>query len=277
MARAMPVFTGNEFHSRRDPGLARIFLVHFNEEREEERRDRERNRRFDGIFAELRPIGYSLVRWALRYVRNVANLLGVLEKIKEDLWNFRSEWSDNRRVGSWAICYLGLQMWEGFSREVGVEWRAPAMEEFVREVVNKVEMSTWENAEKPVDAFSDWFEGWLARNTLKRSFTEEGYTTEKEEVKGEDKIWKRGKLELRDGITGRWVTNSILQEYQRERKGSDLPEISSLKRLAEGVSKVHGIPLDLLLDDEGRRVKKVRFGEETKRAVFIPMTGGLEE
>jgi hypothetical protein len=40
---------------------------------------------------------------------------------------------------------------------------------------------------------------------------------------------------------------------------------------------VHGIPLDLLLDDEGRRVKKVRFGEETKRAVFIPMTGGLEE
>lgn len=262
MARLSLFFTGNDIHAKKRETLKRFFIIHYDETRKKGEHYKKKSSEVEALYIDLKPIGFEITKYGLHYFKTKEKLYNTVMKYKEILQS-KVNFSDATKPWSWSVCYVGLLIWDKFCKEYDVDWHAPTIDEFAK-IINKVEISTWEGVEETVMAFRDWFDGWLSDRTYKG---EEGI----ESIKGDGKTWKYDNIEGDDGpIFGYWITNTILQDYNKNALHSGTLQISNLKKLAETISQVFNIEVKLIADlNSGKLVK---FGMVRKRATFIPLS-----
>lgn len=257
LSRAAFVFTGNKFPLKGKPKLVRFLKIEFDANKKLERSRKESRIQLYNAIKKLKPIGWRLVELELERIRYTTNnLISNIHFHAGKIEDIFGVFEDGRRATVWGIVYEGLKVWGYAFKKYGVEWNIPSYEEFVANIVRKIEADTFESKELPAEDFIAWWEGWKARNVIK------AYDTDEYLIKGKEKIWDEKTIEV-DGekIDGDVITNSILREYKRD-KG----DIETLSDLAKGISLRYGLPYTSLY-------KVWKIGRKSVKGVFIPNRG----
>lgn len=254
-SRATFVFTGNKFPLKDKPKLIRFLKIEFDPNKKSERNRKENRAELYNAIKKLKPIGWRLIELELGKInydieRLIDNINYHANKI-EDF--FSGVFEDGRRAIAWSIVYEGLKVWEYACKKHGIEWHAPSYEEFVANVVKKVEKDTFESKEIPAEDFIAWWESWKAKNVIRV------YETGDVIIKGKEKIWDEKMIKInRKEVVGDIITNAVLREYRR-----DGGELQTMSELAKGVSLLFGISVKEIY-------KAWRIGGKVVKAVFIP-------
>jgi hypothetical protein len=262
-SRAVLLMTGNALPTQSEPVLKRLIMPRFDSSARQERKAKATLVR--GRVDDLAPIGFWLIRNYLAKHCNKNEFLETIRRWSREIETERTDWESPKRAQAWAVLYLGLKVLEEGCAALEVEWRIPTIQEFVRDVVNPVEQSTWDARRLNWERFSDWLDFWFTRNTRLISGTDgRGY-----EILGEDQTWKYGLIDVEgEGKQGVWVTGGILDEYNKQAQPGN--RISSLKDLSIETADATGIPYDCVLEKGRSQAMPVNFGGRTKRAAFVP-------
>ena len=155
--------------------------------------------------------------------------------------------SDPRRYTAWATVYEGLKIWEIASSKFNLEWRAPSYEEFVNNVVKKIEEFGKKSEISALSDFLDWWELWKA------DYKNSVYIGE---------IFARGKKVAIDlkAYTGDIITTPILREYNKDKNAM----VNNLGDLATEIQVITGISKEEL--HKNWNISK----NKTKHGLFIP-------
>ncbi len=262
-SRAVLILSGNSLPITSGPVLKRFLVVRFDSSARLARRPR--SAEVDQRFNALRPIGYQLLRWFLEGCSTQTDLLELLGRWEAEIRGVREGWSSAKRPQAWAVVYLGLKILEGGSIKVGLSWRAPGIAQFVLEVVEPVEASTWGLRRSHASRFVSWFALWRVKNT--RTLTEEAAAGIV--VRGEGEIFRADSVDVGgQEVPGYWVTEPLLDAYNRETRPGE--EIPSLTELARQAADEVGLPYSAVLDADGVHARRVKIGGRAMRAAFIP-------
>lgn len=265
LSRAVLLFSGNALGITRKPLLIRFIVLEFDRNAKDERIEKRGELR--KIIRQLRPIGFRIVEEGLNHYQSIEDIVNEVEEIEEAI-SERYNFDDARRSWVWALPYWGLKLWELVAQKVGVNWRAPQIDEFVRDVVTPSEYRIFESVEAQHDSFLSFFYSWMTKNT----YTEKIDGESVERVKGDGELFKRGEVEEYQGA---WITKSLLDEYRNDSRGQRVP-IESLSDLARAVGSKYGLNPEL-----GREIyKNKRFTDTVQKAVFVPYddkSGGSDE
>lgn len=189
---------------------------------------------------ELEPIGWRIAEIYLEDIKNSMDILleridGHEKKIKK-----LTSFTDPRRPIAWAVLYEGLKIWECAAKKFEIEWQAPSYEDFVTKVIDKIEKSTEDTKEAPLDDFLNWWSLWKVLHVDRVRYNEEFIDT----PKGKDVLWAEKKLEWKDvSFQGEVVTGAILREYQKEQKTT----LDNLADIQKAITQKTGIPKNKLL------------------------------
>lgn len=274
-ARLSPFFTGNDLNAKKPETLKRLFVIHFDGERWKNEDYINNSKKIDELVNTLNPIGYEIMKQSITMFETKSKLYNAIKVCKE-LLQQEMQFEDVTKPWGWGVCYLGLKVWEKVCKKYDVDWKLPTIKEFVNDVVKKVEGSTWEGKEESAIAFRDWFDGWLQRHTRMEQDPAGGLGIKR--ILGEGEIIKYYVIEDNNEkrVSGYWITNTILQEYNKDIKSMNLPPISNLKRLAESISQEFNIELEKIAEirDGKSSGKSTNIGGITKIATFIPIGEG---
>ena len=264
LSRATLGMTSNRFKIQNETTLVRILKIEFDSTAKSERaRNKEKVEKLTRVLNELKPIGWELVRLELELVGH--SMEPLLEKINGHEKELRKRYNffDPRRSTEWAIVYEGLQVWEFASSMYDLDWKAPSYEIFVKEVVDKIEKSTKETGEAPIEDFLCWWSMWQVNHKITNKTYNENLDRSKpiEIVKGEGEIFAKNKTIVHGGkvYDGFIITSPVLREYKLQKNS----KIDNLGDIAKAVENITGIPKD-------KSLKIWNIGKDTKQAVFIP-------
>jgi len=117
---------------------------------------------------ELKPIGWFLVEEIIDMLNNSLDVLKseinkytkLLAKVNTRKLNLEAD-----RWQSWAVIYVGLDLWNKLSIKNGCDWRAPTIEEFYSKVIFEVEKRQQEGILTPIEQLRDAFDRYCSRNT----------------------------------------------------------------------------------------------------------------
>lgn len=260
-SRGTFVFTGNKFPITGKPKLVRFLKIEFNEGKKLDRTRKENRISLYYEIKKLKPIGFRLVKLELERIGyDIENMVNNIHSHAAEIENIFGVFEDGRRATAWGIVYEGLKIWEYACRKYGVEWNTPNYEEFVTNVVKKVEASTFESKEIPAEDFIAWWESWKAKNIIRV------YATGDVIIKGKGKIWDEKTPEINGKeVVGDIITNAILREYRR-----DGGELQTMPELAKGISLLFGIPYNSVY-------KVWKIGGKSMKGVFIPHQPDADE
>ena len=262
LSRAVLAVNGNRFRINDKPVMVRVFKIEFDMNAIKGRADEKATNELMEVLSKLRPIGWRLAELELDAVEySLDKMLERINTYEQELRKLYHRWVDPRRATAWAITYLGLKIWELASIKHGLDWRAPSYDEFVEQVVAKVESSTRETGETPIADFLHWWEMWKVRNVRRKSESNgDGNYETWDEIIGINKIWTAKRFEFGgEEYAGDVITNAVLREYKKDKES----KIDSLADIAKTVAMKTGISKDVLL-------KSWDFGGTTKWGVFIP-------
>jgi len=253
-SRAVLGFSGNYFPTKRKALLVRFITVEFDRTALKERRKLENRKRLKAVERQLKPIGWRVVEAEIEAVKTAEELVRRIEEHEERIEEvYPGSFEDPRRAGIWAVVYEGLQAWQRLAEKLGVDWQAPSYEEFVDEVVIKIEADAFAQVEAPAAQFIAWWHGWKATH-------EDGMGN----IKGEDKIWRFTTLKYNgEEIQGDVITRALLDIYERENKHKGSLAVLTLGNLAKGIESLYGIPYEELH-------KAWRIGGKVQKGCFIP-------
>jgi len=253
-SRAVLGITTNTFKIKNKSAMARILKVEYDSSKVSERGgNREQVEKLKSILSKLKPIGWRLIELELESLDNSFEvLLTRLDKHESEIAKLYPDMDDPRRYGAWAVVYEGLKIWELASKEFGLEWKAPSYEDFVDDVVKKVEGFGQETEVSPIYDFLDWWDMWKS-NAYNLTYIGE--------------IYQKGKIIHIGGkeYTGDVITTAILREYKKDKNAM----VDNLADLATSIQAITGIP-------KSKLHKSWNFGETkdektiTKWGLFIP-------
>jgi hypothetical protein len=260
-SRAVLGINCNRFKINEESVLVRILKIEFDNTLVSERGGNpERVDELKQILDQLRPIGWRLVDLELEDLKFSFDEL--IKRIGAHAANLKKRYRnfiDPRRVDTYAVMYEGLKIWERASIKYGLKWRTPSYDNFITDVIDKIERTTEESGEPVVVDFFHWWEMWKVKNTRKVYMEGGGFCSE---IIGEDIIWTGTKtIEHGDKkYKGDVVTGAILREYKGDRQS----KIDSLSDIAKVIEQQTGIPKDTLY-------KRWYIGENTRWGVFTPV------
>jgi hypothetical protein len=247
-SRAMILFTGNHFPTKRKALLVRFLVLEFDRTKLGERRKNRKKLR--KVIKQLKPIGFRVVEAELESLRSIEELVNRVEghgdKIEEV---YIGGFEDPRRATFWGIVYEGLIAWELAATKAGINWKAPTYEDFVKQVVNLVEPTAFQSVEVPATAFISWWNAWKALNSDREG-----------NIKGHGEIWTPGRL---NGVDGDIITKSVLTIYERDCRHNGTIPVNSLPDLARGIEALY----ELSFADV---YKKRKLGGNSLWTVFVP-------
>jgi len=250
----------NRFKINDESVLVRILKIEFDNTCVSERGGNpEKVEELKHIIDQLEPIGWRLIEIELEDLKySFDELLRRISVHETNLKERYSKFIDPRRVATYAAIYEGLKIWELAASKWGVDWRAPSYDDFVTQVVDKVERSTEEAGEPAIVDFFHWWEMWKVKNTRKEYLRDDDL---EKVIVGKGEIWTDGKTIEHGKKTyeGEVITGTVLREYKADKQA----KIDSLPDVAKAVEQKTGIPKAKLLkpwDIEGN----------TRWAVFIP-------
>jgi len=209
-SRLVPFFTGNDVKAKRPETLKRMFIVHFDEYRTENKEYKEKAEQLEDIVNSLNPVGFELMKFTCKVIGTKENLYRLIKKSRDLLLKV-TRFDDITKSWSWGTCYLGLILWHKFCKKYQIHWAVPNPKEFAEKVIQKIERTTWGEVEESATAFRDWFDGWLEKRTTWEK-DEGGLLTK--QIKGENEIFKFDIIQNNKGeeVSGYWITNTVLQE-----------------------------------------------------------------
>jgi len=165
MSRLVPAFNGNGFPLTGRPELVRFYKVEFDHTKETGR-TRENTSAVASNARKLKPIGFRIVEHELtdlkysfdELITRITNYGDLIDK------EYKEPFLDSRRPDAWGFVYEGLKAWERICNEYNVNWTAPTIDVFCREVVSKIESDTFGSA---ISAGSDFID-WLSEYTISK-------------------------------------------------------------------------------------------------------------
>jgi len=262
-SRSVLLLTGNVMPITQGPVLKRFLIVRFDSAARRQRK--KRSQELEDLSGRLAPIGYSLLRWFLEEHPSTADLLQMVDTYKQVIREQQLSWSSAKRPEAWACVYLGLKILETGCRRCDLDWRAPAIQEFYREVIAPVEGSTSDLKRSSVEAFSSWFAIWCINHP--RRFTERGMSSGN--IAGEDELFRSDVIRVgKEEIEGHWITKALLDLFNDET--DDVNRISTHVELAKQAADLAGLPYSEVLDADRVHVKNVKIGGKAMRAAFVP-------
>ena len=258
LSRALLGINSNRFKINNETVLVRILKIEFDTSVVGKRAGNEEEvESLTETISELCPIGWRIIELYLDDIQHSMDiLLSRISKHEKAFKKLYKKFIDPRRAIAWATIYEGLKIWEHACKKLGVEWTAPAYEEYVKNVIDKIEKSTRETGETPIEDFMHWWCMWKTLH-MDRVRQDDVFINT---TKGEDIVWSEKTLEYNGELyQGDAITGAILREYKKE-KGS---KIDSLADIAKTLTLHTGIPRKELL-------KGWRIGDKNKWCVFVP-------
>ena len=253
-SRAVLGFSGNSFPTRRKALLVRFIVVEFDRTAKTQRRKLSNRKSLKTIERSLKRIGFELVRAELEAVKTAEELVKRIESHAEELEKiYAGDFKDPRRANAWGLIYEGLKVWERLAEKLKVDWQTLSYEEFVAEVINKIEFEAFNQVEPLVANFKAWWQAWKALNTQIKG---DGI-----QIKGEGEIWREYTVEF-DGreIKGDIISKPVLSLYEKENRG----KISiSLMDINKGIGALYGISFADL-------PKIFRINNKPMKVAFVP-------
>jgi hypothetical protein len=252
-ARRTFIFTSNALPGLSQPLTTRFMIVHYDEHRvisEAFLKD------LEDLMNRLPVAGPALTRAAMSLCSERETMLVdiIRKEIRPKLQESFKGWVEKgRRPTAWAVLYFGLQVWEKAS---GGIVRCPTIEEFVRDVIEPVEASTRQAVLDPLTLFQSWMLNYVSANQAA-----EGH------VRGDNILFKYGD---EDGRRGWWMTQAMLDRFNRDQKDRPEANIAGLTELANLVSDRFQISLKEFKDAEGKFGLVKKFGPNNRRAIFVP-------
>jgi len=258
LSRALLGINSNRFKINNETVLVRILKIEFDTSVVGNRAGNEAEvESLTETISDLCPIGWRLIELYLDDLQYSMNVL--MERISKHEKAFKKlykKFIDPRRATAWATIYEGLKVWEHAAKQFGIDWFAPSYENYVKDVIDRIEKSTKETGETPIEDFMHWWDMWKTLH-VDRIREEDGFI---ELPKGEEVLWSKKTLEYKGELYyGDAITGAILREYKKE-KGS---KIDSLADIAKSLTLHTGIPKKELL-------KGWRVGKKNKWCVFVP-------
>jgi hypothetical protein len=253
-ARLVPCFTGNSFNIKGRSNLVRFFRVEFNIAKKQQRSRQDISLKLWTEVDSLRPIGFKLVESELKSINySLDDLCNRIREYGKQIADEYGEFCDSRRAPAWGVVYEGLKAWERICDDNLVEWKAPPIKDFVRDVVRKVEAFTFETKLIPLEDFLEWFMDYRVLDVSSNGVS-----------KTENIQWKTYSLKTlgKNEIDGYVVTAPIIKRYNR-----DNPEgaITNLGDLARCVVQKTGLNIEAIYE-----TRRFKIGEMTRKGVFIP-------
>jgi hypothetical protein len=261
LSRGVGFLNGNAFPLKSTPTRARFLVVEYDVRMASVRHSAKERRRLKEVTDRLRPVGWELVRFAIRRFGTIDGLLGEIESARKEIEDAsRVEFEDARRGQAWAVVWVGLGIWEEYAASQGVEWKRPTLTEFVSSVVRTVESSTYESVDRAAFAFERWFTTWRVKNT-RHVHVEGGLTVVTE---GEGELFQPGDL---DGRNGYWIREPLLDLYLRETP----PELrfDGFAPLSRALADAFGLDRARATGADGRGAVR-KFQGRDKRCCFLP-------
>jgi len=256
-SRLICCFTGNTFPITGKSNLVRFFRVEFDSSMKQKRSNRDSGKELLKLVRNLKPIGFRLVENELKDLNyDVKELVKRIEKYADQIVECYSSFSDSRRPTSWGLVYEGLMAWQRICQQYGVKWNAPSIEDFVKDVVSKIEKDTFESKRIPLEDFIEWFEGeYLVKDKFSGLFAGIGHKTE-------DITWKKHKISYNGkDKEGYFVTYSVLKLYNKANRESEIKSLGDLRR---AVSSKCGIPVDIL-------PQTLMVGKKICKGSYVPL------
>jgi hypothetical protein len=258
LSRVILGVNSNRFGITSEQVLVRIFKVEFDTSVVAKRagNDAEVESLTEAI-ADLHPIGWRLIEIYLDEIQySIDVLLERISKHEKTLKNLYKNFIDPRRATAWAVLYEGLKVWECAAKKFGIGWCAPSYEKYVKEVIDKIETSTKETGETPIEDFMHWWSMWKTLH-VDRVRYDEGFV---DTPKGKDILWAEKTLEWKgENCYGDVITGAILREYKKE-KGSLVDNLASLQKT---ITQKTGLPKNRLLTTW-------KIGNTSKWGLFLP-------
>jgi len=258
LSRALIGVNSNRFRINNETVLVRILKIEFDTSVVGNRAGNETEvEKLTETISELYPIGWRLIEIYLDEIQHSTDVL--LERISKHEKAFKKLYKnfiDPRRATAWATIYEGLKVWEFATKKFGVEWHVPSYEEYVEKVIDKIETTTRETGETPIDDFMHWWEMWKTLH-VDRVRDDEGFI---DTPKGIGVLWDEKTLDWKGEIHyGDVITGAILREYKKEKES----KIDSLADIAKSITLHTGIPKIEIL-------KGWRIGKKNRWCVFVP-------
>jgi hypothetical protein len=254
----------NELSSifNREGVIKRCLIVHYDSDPILIEKRMERSQELESLMSSLNPIGYQITDWAVAKFGTKENVLEEIREIRKKILDLNVRWKEPKRTEIWAIVYFGLKIFEHACQKMDVDWNAPSIREFYDEVINIVEIKTWETQIKPIEKFEAWFAEYLVRCTHHNNYT--GETN----IEGENILFKEDTLSINgESVRGYWVMQAILEKYNREMK----ERISTINELAIASCDYNRLSRDICMERNGKtyKAKQIRYRKERNRSAFI--------
>jgi len=249
-----------------DPNLhPRIVRIGFNSSHIRDRQDNQKREEFHTkILGQLDNVGQYLIEALINKLMKegkdpIKVLTDYVKTIEKDLEASKVDYSDSRRIFFWALCWIGLQIWNDIFQAQGIPLLDLSFEKYIQDVVEHIENENIEERDIGViPQIRAWFEGKI--QSWKIYDSKEGVDTA---IRGKDDTWKLEKIET--GQEGYWITQAILREYEEHAsRTGGLPRFKSLPDLARSVAQYRGGSWEYYY-------RPVRFKGHLKKAVWIPL------
>jgi DNA polymerase I len=250
-SRAGFLITSNGFPISSGNDLIRFFKIEFNIDKKKQRQqNRKVSQQLTKQLRQLQPIGYGIIQhhlsdinFSLKELISRCNHYGdlIVDKVAMPI-------KSDRRVTGYGIMYEGLRCWERVFQKYGIEWQAPTITDFCKDIVEKIETFTFESKIPPITEFLYWLENY------------------KDSPSGEMKhnnTWAEKTITISEKeVLGLLICHPVITEYKRQTKDHVLNNLADIARC---VSSISGYPVT-----EIYHPRKFKINEKTKNAVFIP-------
>jgi len=254
-ARLVPCFTGNGFPITGKSNLVRFLRDEFDLSKKIERNKQENSMKLWNIVNKLSPIGFRLVELELEDLHySLDELVDRIQRYANEISKEHGGFVDARRAPAWGVIYEGLKAWECACKKYQINWNAPSIKEFVKNITKTIEAFTFETKLIPLDDFVEWFIQYQAKEKNAEGV---GRT--------ENVLWKDYDLVIRPGVEplrGIAITNPILKQYNKENRDVG---IANLGDLARCVSQQCGLNVEDIYEP-----KRFRIGGKSWKGVFLP-------
>lgn len=250
-SRAGFIITSNGFPISSGNDLIRIYKIEFNVDRKHERQqNRKVSQQLSKKLRKLESVGYQIVQHELNDLNHSLQELITRCNHYGDLIveNVNVSIKSDRRVTGYGIMYEGLKCWERVFNQYGINWEAPSIKDFTKDVVEQIEKFTFESKIPPITEFLFWLENYQDSPTGEIKF---------------QKTWDEKEIEIvGESVKGVVICYPILTEYKRQTKDHSL---NNLADIARSISSISGYPVQEIYDP-----RRFKINDKTKKAVFLP-------
>jgi len=271
-SRAVLFITGNAMPITAPSHIKRSLIIRFDSASILERRIR--SAELDKLIGGLKPIGYYILRTALKKYQTVEQIVSEIRSFETVISGKMKSWKSSKRPEIWGCVYFGLKMFENAAIELGADWRALSIDEFCEKVVGPIELSSWEMKRTPIEAFKSRFQLYMIEKS--RLFKEWNDGVVEKRNPAEGVLYRRAVIQfLSQKVDGYWITDPLLDELND--KAEDELKITSLKELARQSADLDGLPYDKIMEKRNGSYspKVVKFEDgESRRAAFIAYREG---